>query len=234
MNDLPIEITEYIIDLLQGDLSAIKSCSLTCHSWLKRARYWMFDVVSVNIQAKDQFVDLQQVSTLFTPAQILRISGYIPGFLVLDAPCWSRCKFVTEIQLHQFVPDNLSPCIIPFLQNFPVLRSLTLIKCKISSLYILFQAISALPELFELYYDDLSWEMLGAEGHNTGTPTSRYPLRHLYAGSRQPTDFVSLLLEVQPNLRLWSIWTIESEADLLIMDRCASTLRTIDLRNLGQ
>ncbi|OCH96616.1 hypothetical protein OBBRIDRAFT_13760 [Obba rivulosa] len=46
---LPAEICDYIIDELQDDRAALESCSLTCRSWLPRARHYLFNTINLDV-----------------------------------------------------------------------------------------------------------------------------------------------------------------------------------------
>ncbi|KAH9838477.1 uncharacterized protein C8Q71DRAFT_795941 [Rhodofomes roseus] len=46
--DLPCELRDTVIDLLYEDHGSLKACSLTCRSWLSRARYHLFRTMSID------------------------------------------------------------------------------------------------------------------------------------------------------------------------------------------
>ncbi|KAH8099926.1 hypothetical protein BXZ70DRAFT_893822 [Cristinia sonorae] len=48
MRFLPAEVRDLVIDQLQADPLALKACSLTCRSWLPRARHHLFKSVKVD------------------------------------------------------------------------------------------------------------------------------------------------------------------------------------------
>ncbi|KAH9935261.1 hypothetical protein B0H21DRAFT_759278 [Amylocystis lapponica] len=45
---IPAELRDYIIDQLHADRCALKACSLTCHAWLPRARYHLFQSIALD------------------------------------------------------------------------------------------------------------------------------------------------------------------------------------------
>ncbi|KAL6303076.1 hypothetical protein BKA93DRAFT_735655, partial [Sparassis latifolia] len=45
---LPPETHDHILDYLQFDCAALKSCSLTCRAWLSTARHHLFRTISVS------------------------------------------------------------------------------------------------------------------------------------------------------------------------------------------
>lgn len=230
MRKFAVEIIENVIDLLHDDLPALKSGSLTCRTWLPRARYWIFQRIHVDIENKDMLVDLQQSSDPFVFAQYLYITGKIPGLSPLAESCWSTCKNVTEIRLEIFQPENLSPYAVSLLQNFPQLRSLSIDRCVVHSLHTLFAGIRLLSKLSELKISNLSCQTSGIGDSYNASLTTCSLLRHLVIWSSDVTmDLVKVLLETQPNLQLWSFHSDDEEAAILLMDKCASTLRMLDL-----
>lgn len=239
MYDVPVEIVESVIDQLCDDLPALKSSSLVCRAWLPRARYWIVQEVAINLQSTDDLANFEASSPPLGLVRRLKINGKHSKSecLALKAPCWSKCKAVTSLQLQSFNSDNLSTCIIAFLKHFPCLRSLSIQDCELFFLCTLFHAIRALPQLRELKVTDLLWTTPGDHDHyiRDTVPKADFPLRHIVVNQVYDTeDFVDLMLKMEPNLRLWSIWTDDVDADLLVMQTCASTLQTVDLRDQGQ
>ncbi|EMD35376.1 hypothetical protein CERSUDRAFT_116158 [Gelatoporia subvermispora B] len=52
---IPREICDLIIDLHHEDRAVLYACSLTCHAWLPRSRYWLFKTVSVYLSSMTKF-----------------------------------------------------------------------------------------------------------------------------------------------------------------------------------
>jgi len=52
---LPVELTDYIIDLLHSDLPSLKACALANRIFLPRARFHLFRTVSVRRNGKDPY-----------------------------------------------------------------------------------------------------------------------------------------------------------------------------------
>ncbi|OCH90374.1 hypothetical protein OBBRIDRAFT_730925, partial [Obba rivulosa] len=44
---LPQEMTDTIIDFLHDDAAALRSCSLTCRTWLVRSRHHLFSEIKL-------------------------------------------------------------------------------------------------------------------------------------------------------------------------------------------
>ena len=44
---LPAELRDFVIDLLQDDAAALRTCSLVCRAWLPRSRYYIFHRVQI-------------------------------------------------------------------------------------------------------------------------------------------------------------------------------------------
>ncbi|EMD34519.1 hypothetical protein CERSUDRAFT_125622, partial [Gelatoporia subvermispora B] len=55
---LPPEVVDHIIDFLVDDRNALRSCSLTCRSWLPRARHHTFRTMRVTYEIRQQCLQL--------------------------------------------------------------------------------------------------------------------------------------------------------------------------------
>ena len=60
---IPPEMTDYIIDHLHEDTSALSACSLVCRDWLPAARFHLFSSVSLHPWKEDVFLRLLAAST---------------------------------------------------------------------------------------------------------------------------------------------------------------------------
>ncbi|RPD68152.1 hypothetical protein L226DRAFT_448353, partial [Lentinus tigrinus ALCF2SS1-7] len=58
---IPVEVAERIIDLLNDHRYTLRSCSLTCHGWLPRARYLL--MTSILIRSNE---DVSSMYNYFT------------------------------------------------------------------------------------------------------------------------------------------------------------------------
>lgn len=205
---------------------------------MTRARYWIFQKVKLSFSTEDDLVECNKSLVPFGVIQKLTVKGHRPKLRVLAAELWSKCTSVKDLALEEFDSDlqDLSVTLVTFLASFPQLQSLKLEQCLLSSLDILFYAIRALPELRYLTVDGLSWETL--EDSRDLYPAGRMtesPLRHLHLSFLDDSEeFSRLLIKMEPRLHLWSVWTDDEIADLLIMESCAPTMKMIDLTFRGK
>lgn len=69
LRSISIEIVELVIDLLyhwhDGDLVALKSCSLTCRTLMARARYWIAQQVKMTFGTEDELTECNEYSIPF-------------------------------------------------------------------------------------------------------------------------------------------------------------------------
>jgi hypothetical protein len=59
MANLPLELTDRVIDFLHSDKNALAACSLVCKSWVPASRYHFFGEITFTTVAKVQsFIEL--------------------------------------------------------------------------------------------------------------------------------------------------------------------------------
>ncbi|KAI0696136.1 hypothetical protein C8T65DRAFT_729730 [Cerioporus squamosus] len=54
--DVPLEVAENVIDQLSRDIESLRSCALTCHGWLPRARYHL--VASIRVRSREDLYSI--------------------------------------------------------------------------------------------------------------------------------------------------------------------------------
>ncbi|RDX40401.1 hypothetical protein OH76DRAFT_1304203, partial [Lentinus brumalis] len=59
--NVPLEVEENVIDQLSRDVKSLRSCALTCHGWLPRARYHL--VASIRVRSRE---DLYSICDYFS------------------------------------------------------------------------------------------------------------------------------------------------------------------------
>ena len=57
---LPFELTDQIIDALDGDIPSLKSCALTCRSWTPRCNAWLHNDIRLHLNEEDTLQPLMQ------------------------------------------------------------------------------------------------------------------------------------------------------------------------------
>jgi hypothetical protein len=83
---LPPETLDYVIDFLEGDMEALKNCSLTCKDWATRARYHLFRRILVQLQTESVHTLLQVLNSapilsenfpsMTDNVRIIRLTGF--------------------------------------------------------------------------------------------------------------------------------------------------------------
>jgi hypothetical protein len=179
---------------------------------------------------------LQQSTLPFNAVQTLTIlASKLPIFKI---PCWDVFTNVVDLRLYcDFAGCTLDDYIYPLSSILPRLRSLFISSSSFRSLYCAMSLILSLSELQELHFLDLIWSSVGNPEELLSIPTIPAPLRHLYVslvrGALYPKPIVDLLVELGPALSLWSFWTDFEVLDILLRERCCSSLKVLDLRFCG-
>lgn len=231
MDKLPQELVEYIIDFLHDDPITLNACSLTGHAWCSAARQHTFG--TINISTKSHIASLEKSNGPFSYTQTLSIWPKCATMRILNASGWSRLANLTNLSLQCELPSfgiELDDALQLFLDNFPVLETLTIRNSRVRSLGTIMRAIHLLPRLSDLILDQVYW----SKGYDTSDPEfplSTFRLRHIQLLNMQIEPLVSCLLKLHPKLGLWS-FTAETQHNTLphLLQSCRESLRTLDLR----
>jgi len=169
---MPLELWEQIIDCLSDDKTTLKSCSLTCQSWLPRTRYHTFSRVSIHSSNCAAFTKLLESSSdVGSFIESLTIVGNFPWTGVHEPlhqwlksmPAWvpSRLPRIRHLEMLQVSIDKKISS--SFLELLRTVTSLSLLFCHISGADLLIRLILAYPELKDLrlilnsYHDNRSY-----------------------------------------------------------------------------
>lgn len=113
INDLPRELTDRIVDLLDGDIFTLRSCALTCRSWLPRSQEWLHSHLRLPSESSDI---LEETLAQYATSPLLR-------------------KFVNRVTINvdssedpdwRLPLDNLASLISILFQHFPNIQDVTL------------------------------------------------------------------------------------------------------------
>jgi len=241
--DLPVELIEYIIDMLDEEPQTLKACTLVCHRWLTRARYNLFAKLNLDLRAvrvmsdestmEDKVASFQQSSLPLFNIQHLELwsGNFIPGMLLW--PCWAQLENVTELHLQWF--DLLDEDLRSFLAHTPRLKRLSIKGAQFTSPTKILYMLQPALYLSELELHHIFWELhrfgVMEPSNNVLHHYSPTPLQHLILNEIQHLDsFVAAILNQYPDLALRSLWTSSLASDRALMSRCYASLQTLDLR----
>jgi len=238
---IPIEIVEHIIDLLHDEPRALKSCALVCYQWLTRAQCNLFIGFNLDLgiaadlsesTLEDKIASLQRSSLPFFIIQSMKLTGGNVTSGMLSWHCWGQLQNLTELRLQKF--DVLDTDLPPFLGRLLQLRFLGLDNVHFISPISVLSIIENTPQLSELKLLNIFWDFNHETDDEPGRvdrPSRPVPLHHITLDGIENLDtLIEILLEAQPNLALWSLWTQRLDTDYTLMDKCCASLRTLDLR----
>ena len=205
-DSFPIELIKIVLDALQYDRDAMRSCTLVCRSWLRMCREYYKPDITVHPGNASRFLDLISSPYVSITDSIRHLTIH-KQFNVVDhcflvnspqtSPTLSR-PFLLPKPLQ--LPDILSratafpylnkltlqkgygesSAIASSLREFHYLQELELRSFEFVSFSDLAAVISAQPNIQRLSLTDIAWGIRNASPSTTGTSTSVLPnLRHL-------------------------------------------------------
>ncbi|KAK0205905.1 hypothetical protein DFS33DRAFT_1272495 [Desarmillaria ectypa] len=167
---LPQELIDYIIDILQSDILALRSCSLACRSFLPRAREHLFREIYIGAShLRQSFYDLC-VSSLDISHIVKSLIGVVPGEEGSIPPglILQSLPRLEKIAIACADWNSMGPTFWETVSNLTHLRSLTIIGAAIPSISVLCTLVSSRVE--ELCLSEtgfVSNEVCQHDGHDT-------------------------------------------------------------------
>lgn len=239
MKGFPQELIDYVIDFFHDDTRALNICSTVCRDWSGSARYHIFE--GLKITTLEQITSLSDSSIPFSRIEKLHIS--------VDKPYWERIVTMSAFSrfgrlTHLFLEGmnvashDLDEGVLPFFDKFPLLHFLSLRACRFLSLHTLMRVVHRLPQLEILDIYGSFWNTKRSP-FTPEIPSSSFPVHHINAGGYASIthEFWDVLIEMHPILDLWSFELglgATDEQHKRVLDSCAHSLRTIDLRALSK
>ncbi|OCH95095.1 hypothetical protein OBBRIDRAFT_642089 [Obba rivulosa] len=181
MDPLPPEVTDRIIDFLWADRASLRSCALTCRSWLPASRFHLFR--TLRIWSREAFDALIHKSCIPETAEMFRFVQHlsirersgsfahlVPHILVNKLPN------VTSIDIHDFSVWAVSPDagFFSILSRFKGVKALELRNVQFSTIHEMAILLCSFPSLSRL-----SLHSCNLIGDLLGPPVHLPPLRTL-------------------------------------------------------
>jgi len=164
---LPLELQETIIDMASTE--TLMACSLTCRMWSARSRKCLFEVVSLNSENADRFINL----LLSSPSTALLVRH-----LLLKEIDWSDLRYkAREI----------------ILNGFHLVVELDIAFCMFDTLKEVTQLIASFPSLKRLHYERSSI-LIGPTFVDSTYPSVSKNLRVLEIYSRSCLSVIDWLI----------------------------------------
>lgn len=163
---LPLELSDHVIDCLHGDHQALSTCSLVCRGWLPRAQYHLFERVSLspyNWQAFEKLmISSPHIGVLVRNLDISHKFTYHGGAPAQEVEGMTRMVEVFPMitaRLHAVTRLDLCVVDIPkwidVLTGLRTVKELRLVRCIVPTLTELAKLICAFPHLKKLKIGDL-------------------------------------------------------------------------------
>ncbi|EMD39707.1 hypothetical protein CERSUDRAFT_112011 [Gelatoporia subvermispora B] len=148
---LPPELTDIIIDLVSDDSVSLRSCSLTCSSWLPRTRVHLFKNVSVSVRNAEAFEKLITI-TPEIGSYVREIHVYHQHGVYQSSPVWLDTNILRPLskylqQVRKIVLAGEGTYTPTSLIQLPSIEILEIRDCGIDSLDDLLSLMVGLPRL---------------------------------------------------------------------------------------
>ena len=179
---LPVELTDYIIDLLHCDIRSLKACALTSRTFLPRARYHLFRSFTLQRKGRDPY----KLKSFPNVAHYIR-RVVVRGNLVSELTNSTLTEQGLVESLHfvgsedQWKDVQWTLCRSQF-PKFPRLKELSLSRVYFRSLGEMITTLQSLRELhtLSLDFEDVRYTNLPPRIDLSVLETIRIPLRSLH------------------------------------------------------
>ena len=236
---LPQELVDYVMDMLRGDLQALKTCSLTCKAMFASARRLTHQTLRLTPQnIQNVFTDVGRRGSLQYTRRvfILRYEAFTPYTLQPHLR-----EFQSLDRVHTLVLEGCRALAwtsyyqLCFVHFHPTLTSLTL-RQPFGSFRLIFQFALQFPCLQNLYLEEIRLQQTFAPGPIDLVDVSP-PLQHLRLAGHTPSRWwpVNLTHEIRSSMTFRSVELVDFAGCLAhyVVDACVDTLEVLTIAIYG-
>ncbi|GBE78947.1 hypothetical protein SCP_0201440 [Sparassis crispa] len=205
LHDLPLELTDRIIDYLSDDHASLRSCSLTSHAWLPRSRFHLFS--NMHVEENERLGSLVDVSYSngAPPLDLVRSLTFKgiywnPPWTGRLADIFGNSSSSLQAFIAQQTESRYAGILVSTLRQFRNVTRLDLSGCTFRNLEMFRDIISAFPLLRRLCLQCvLMWDRVSPSDDEV---ESDYPLSRPWT-SCPPLTHISLVSRMRS---MWSVY----------------------------
>lgn len=228
---IPPEVIDYIVDFLHDDYKTLANCSLTCRSWLPRARYHKFSSMRVTHDTRDKYLKLLHTCPDVWPyIQRLRLDAFGSRTPWTE---WGIVALTNHLpNLHSLTLKGFSILTTLPLESVAHLRELMFHSCYFTSLDTLLSTLVSISSLQMLSLQGLAFEreLVPSDAHTRRhTPSYRLTGLDLHMASARTYTIMDALLagSFYEQIEILCITSSTNDVDYDVFHRVINTMSSV-------